>query len=134
MKINFDKIGFAASSICAVHCMIVPLVITLMPFISLGFIESEAFENTFFIASMICGLGAVCFGNTFKKNKLIFFILSFGMLLLWLANFAHERNWNPQSSLIMIFAGIFMCLGHWLNNKLCNSCHSCRLDKENGPG
>ena len=132
MKINLDKIGFAASSICAVHCVIVPLVITLIPFASMGFLVNEAFENSFFIASLLCGIGTICFGNVFKRNKLIFFSLALGLFLLWLGNYAHERNWNPQSTFIMIFGGFFMCVGHWLNNKLCNSCHSCRLDKING--
>ena len=128
MKFNFDKLGFAASSICAVHCVIVPLFITIVPFISIGFLASEAFENTFFWSSILCGIGTICFTNPYKKNKIIFFLLALGMFLLWFGNYAHENNWNRESTFSLIFGGLLMCLGHWFNNKLCNSCHSCRLD------
>ena len=45
--INLDKLGMTASLTCAVHCMAMPLVITILPYVGLSFIASEGFEYTF---------------------------------------------------------------------------------------
>lgn len=42
-----DRIGAAASLLCAVHCALLPFVLALLPLIGLGFLAGHTFERTF---------------------------------------------------------------------------------------
>ena len=43
-RIDLDKAGATASLACAVHCALMPLVVTLLPLVGLGFLADERTE------------------------------------------------------------------------------------------
>ena len=43
-KINYDALGIAASVACAIHCAVLPLVITSLPILGINIINNFWFE------------------------------------------------------------------------------------------
>lgn len=62
-----DKLGILASVACAVHCAVLPLVITVLPLIGMEFLANEWVE-----ISMIClaiGIGAWSLVGAYSSHK-----------------------------------------------------------------
>ena len=81
MSINLDKIGMTSSLTCAIHCMAMPLVVTFLPYIGLGFIATESFEWAMLLISSMLGIGSVCMGYKLHRNKKVSMLLSLGLAL-----------------------------------------------------
>jgi hypothetical protein len=126
-----DKAGMIASITCAIHCMIMPLIVTLLPIFGLSLFATEEFEWMLLMVSAMLGLTSLCFG--FKKHKSFraFSFLGIGLTFLVIGRLAHEhvshfRVFTFDIYLLFLVAGaILVALSHWLNNKLCKSCLPC---------
>jgi hypothetical protein len=118
-----DKLGIAISSICAVHCAVAPILITLAPLIGLGFIFEEKFETTIILVSL--GLAFLSLVWGFYKDHKKFeplFLLLLGACFIYLSRL--EAITLPEP-LLMTLGGLSIALSHFINMKLCNHCHSC---------
>jgi hypothetical protein len=133
MKINVDRIGMISSLTCAIHCTIMPLVVTMLPIIGLSLLATEEFEWMLLIGSAILGIVSLCFG--FKKHK-SFKALSFlstGLVLIVIGRLTHHHYHSLKFFhldlyvLFLIAGGILVSFSHWLNNKLCSSCTPCKI-------
>lgn len=54
----WDRLGFAASSLCAVHCVCMPWLLLAMPFLAGSWLVDRELERGFVIASVL--LAAIC--------------------------------------------------------------------------
>jgi hypothetical protein len=122
-----DKLGIVSSTTCAIHCLVLPLVITFIPYLGLSFFANETFEIIMLVTSIILSMFSICFGYKTHKNKKITLLFSFGLSLLVLGRYVHENNYTPTSALILFLGGIIIALSHYINKKLCNSCTSCSV-------
>jgi hypothetical protein len=126
-----DKAGMVASITCAVHCMIMPLVITLLPIFGLSLFATEEFEWILLMISAMLGITSLCFGFRKHKSFKAFSFLGIGLTFLVIGRLAHEhvshfRVFIFDIYLLFLVAGaILVALSHWLNNKLCKSCLPC---------
>ena len=126
-----DKAGMIASITFAIHCMIMPLIVTLLPIFGLSLFATEEFEWMLLMVSAMLGVTSLCFG--FKKHKSFraFSFLGIGLTFLVIGRLAHEhvshfRVFTFDIYLLFLVAGaILVALSHWLNNKLCKSCLPC---------
>ena len=126
-----DKAGMIASITCAIHCMIMPLVITLLPIFGLSLFATEEFEWILLMISAMLGITSLCFGFRKHKSFKAFSFLGIGLTFLVIGRLAHEhvshfRVFTFDIYLLFLVAGaILVALSHWLNNKLCNACPPC---------
>jgi hypothetical protein len=126
-----DKAGMIASITCAIHCMIMPLVITLLPIFGLSLFATEEFEWILLMISAMLGITSLCFGFRKHKSFKAFSFLGIGLTFLVIGRLAHEhvshfRVFTFDIYLLFLVAGaILVALSHWLNNKLCKSCIPC---------
>ena len=58
-KTLLDKLGIWASSLCALHCLLLPILIPLVPFVSASFFAQDWFERSILSLSMM-----ICFDFT----------------------------------------------------------------------
>ena len=84
-NINWDWVGFSASLLCALHCALLPVLLTLSAFGSLYFLEAPAFEYSFIFIS--------------------FAIASFSLIQGYRK---HHRRWNALSLAAIGFSCILM--------------------------
>ncbi|HEY8783887.1 MAG TPA: MerC domain-containing protein [Mucilaginibacter sp.] len=55
---KLDRIGMTAFTLCAIHCAIVPLLITSLPLLGLGFLANPWFEWGMIIFALFIGIYA----------------------------------------------------------------------------
>jgi len=126
-----DKAGMIASITCAIHCMIMPLIVTLLPIFGLSLFATEEFEWILLMISAMLGVTSLCFGFRKHKSFRAFSFLGIGLTFLVIGRLAHEhvshfRVFTFDIYLLFLVAGaILVALSHWLNNKLCKSCLPC---------
>ena len=126
-----DKAGMIASITCAIHCMIMPLVITLLPIFGLSLFATEEFEWILLMISAMLGIISLCFGFRKHKSFKAFSFLGIGLTFLVIGRLAHEHIshfhiFEFDIYLLFLVIGAFMvAFSHWLNNKLCNTCPPC---------
>lgn len=123
-KINYDALGIAASIACAIHCAILPLVLSSLPILGVNIINNIFFEIGMILLAMIIGLYSLNHG--FKKHhhkKLPTYIFLLGMSLLIMKQILHQYQvW------FLIPAVIFVITAHFLNYQNCRKAAHCHTD------
>lgn len=119
---NLDTTGFWASLICAVHCVVVPMLLSFSVFGALPFLESKAIEYGILGISCIVGCSSLLpsyFRHHRKLNALLFLLTGFGMIVL--GQFIDRGFYE----VILTSLGAFsIALAHFINYKLCKKYHT----------
>ena len=116
-----DKVGTCISLTCAVHCMALPLIITILPFMGLGFLAGGTFEFGMIFFSLTLATMSLCWGTRIHGNRqILLFILA--ALIFFLTGHSIESHWHW---IFMAVGGTSLAFGHILNNRLCRSCPDC---------
>jgi len=90
-KINFDALGIVASIACAIHCAILPLLVSTLPLFGINIINNIWFEYGMIVLAFLIGLYALKHGYTKHHHHILPIVLfSAGILLLLLKQFFHE--------------------------------------------
>ena len=118
----FDRVGMMASSLCAVHCVLMPWLIMLLPTLAGTIFTSTKFENVFvgvsiFLAAFCGYLGCVKHGKW-----LIMALISIGALILCGVRLTapaicclDDVSWSH--ALGSAFGGSLLATSHYLNLK-----------------
>ncbi|MBN8836844.1 MAG: MerC domain-containing protein [Sphingobacteriia bacterium] len=114
-KINWDALGIATSVACAIHCALLPLVLTSLPLFGIEIIDNLYFEITM-IFMAFC-IGAFSLYHGWKKHHhsvkpLVVFTI--GMALLVLKQLLHQ--WQL---FFLLPAVVFIVAAHIINYKFC---------------
>lgn len=131
-RVDWDKAGMTASLACAVHCAAMPLVITLLPLVGLGFLATAWAEWLLVGISALLGVGSLCLGYREHRNSRALAILSVGLALIVLGRIIEERAHTLWGVPLLVFGGCVMAAAHWVNRRLCHSCHRCHPMQEIG--
>lgn len=122
-KINWDALGIATSIACAIHCAVLPLILTSLPIFGTNIIDNEAFEYFMILVAFIIGANALWHGYKRHHHKASPYILfGIGILLLLAKQFWHE--WQLW---FLVPAVIAIVYAHFRNYQLCrkaNHCHT----------
>lgn len=119
---RLDQIGTIISSACAVHCLAMPLVLTMLPFLGLGFLAHGAFDVVMITVAMSLALMSLCWGYRIHKSLKTFLFLIAAATFFFVG---HEFEGNHLHWLLMTLGGLSLAGGHLLNRKLCKSCQDC---------
>jgi hypothetical protein len=114
-KINWDALGVTVSIACAIHCAILPLVLSSLPLFGIDIIENIWFEYGMILLAFLVGSYSLYHG--FKKHHhswLPFILFSLGMLFLVAKQML--REWHLW---LLVPAVILIVASHFLNFKLC---------------
>jgi hypothetical protein len=115
IKINWDAFGIATSLACAIHCAILPLVLTSLPLFGVEIIENRWFEYLMIGIAFCVGSYALYHGRKKHHHSWLPMILfSIGMVFLVTKMIFHALQlW------LLVPAVILIVTAHFLNYKLC---------------
>lgn len=116
-KINWDAIGIATSIACAIHCALLPLILTSLPLFGVNIINNLPFESCMILLAFCVGAYSLYHG--WKKHHHRWGPLSIfcgGMSLLFC-----KQIWHPYELFFLIPAVIFIVSAHYLNFRFCRS-------------
>ncbi len=144
---RLDRVGSAVSSLCAVHCLLVPFLLGALPVVGLAFLIEPAFEWTIIGASAL--IGVLALGGGAKRHgapgPLVAFALGLGLfvvarLLEHAAGHAHvgdaaHHGMRTAPWLVVtlsVLGGIAIVAAHLWNTRLVGThAHTCH-DHDHG--
>ncbi|MBW7856513.1 MAG: MerC domain-containing protein [Ignavibacteriaceae bacterium] len=130
---RLDMIGFSASTICAIHCAIMPILLSLLPLGLFEFATSVYFEIGVIGISIIIGL--YTFRDGYLKHHhnpipIIIFIGGFCIIIAGHFIFGghdHSESMTDHGVIhffIVPLGAIFIGVSHFLNIKKMKSCNA----------
>src|SRR3954470_13248512 len=117
-RINWDAIGVATSVACAIHCALLPLILTSLPLFGVNVINNLSFE--FFMIALAFCIGAYALYSGWKKHHrswLPFIFFTAGIIFLFC-----KQIWHNYQLEFLIPAVILIVTAHYLNYRLCRAC------------
>ena len=125
-KIYLDKLAISLSALCIIHCLAVPVLITLLPVISSLGLADEKFH--FWMTMMVIPTSIYALSLGCKKHKSTLFLIAglIGITFLLLSVFLnHELIGEIGEKLLTVIGAIFIALAHYKNIALCRYHDSC---------
>jgi hypothetical protein len=126
---KLDKIGVSLSAICLFHCLLLPVLLATVPFMSfLSFLKTPVAEALLIIFAISNAILTVTMG--FKKHKKFIvpaFFLS-GAVMLSFFFFAHDLV--EKNEYIILIGAALIGIGHIFNNSFCKSCKRCEINEQ----
>lgn len=120
---KFDWLGICLSGVCAVHCLLVPILLPVFLVLNLGFLAEESFEFwSWTITFGLCLLITV-YQFAFKHKHGSVFIplaISFGLIM------NKELFGETGEPYVALLAGLLLVTTHMLNLKMCELCPKCK--------
>lgn len=117
--VSFDALGIAASTLCLIHCLAMPFVISLLPVLGWQFLEGR--NAHYVLASFVFAfaLSAIVPGYLKHKRVDILFGMAIGLTCVLIATFAPYSILPEKLELPLITMGnIILVITHWRNRGL----------------
>ncbi len=118
-----DQLGAGLSLACAAHCMATPLLLSLLPFVGLGFLADESVETLLLGTSLVLAVGSLCWGFRVHHQRRTLLLLGAAFLLIVAGRFSPEET--AEVVCVVLGAGL-LAVGHLLNRYLCKTCLQCQ--------
>ena len=122
-RINWDAVGITTSVACAIHCAVLPMVLSTLPIFGINIIDNVVFEC--FMIFLALAIGSYSFWHGYRKHHhsiISLLIFSFGILLLFA-----KQLWHDYQFWLLPFAVILIVTAHMVNYRSCrvhNHAHS----------
>lgn len=122
-RINWDALGIAASVACAIHCAVLPLLLSSLPILGMNIVDNEGFE--YFMIGLAFVIGSYSLWHGYRRHHHSFLpvlMFSIGIVLL-----IAKQVWHEFQLVFLPFAILLIIGAHLLNYKACrvhNHAHS----------
>ncbi|MCB1035779.1 MAG: MerC domain-containing protein [Acidobacteria bacterium] len=125
---RLDTVGGVASFLCAVHCAVLPFVVTLLPLWGLSFLAGETAEWGLLLLAATLGVGSLGLGYRQHRSIRTLALLVGAVGLLVAGRLVEQSSGGSASALFGVLGGLTLMSAHWLNYRLCRSCRKCRIE------
>lgn len=121
----YDKFAVSTSALCAIHCLFLPIILSLFPVLDSTFFGQEAFHK--WLLFLVIPLSLIAFTMGCKRHK-NWFVILLGfiglMTLICTAVYGHELLGHEGERIATLFGVSVLAMGHLLNYRLCrrNQC------------
>lgn len=117
-----DKLGIWISSVCALHCLLLPLLLPIAPLVASSVFAEVWFERTILSFSILVGFAALFVGfHKYHRQLYPIYSLVLGGLIYWNKDiFGH--HYEPFTIAV---GALLIIAAHLINLRLCKQCKSC---------
>ncbi len=117
-----DNTGACLSFTCAIHCMAMPLLVTILPLIGLSFLATERAELVLITGAIALAIGSLAWGIRNHRSWRAFLILIVALVFI-----ATSRTVVEGSFEVVFYSigGILLASAHLVNRHLCKTCLTC---------
>ncbi|MFT4652840.1 MAG: hypothetical protein ACJA0G_001825 [Kangiellaceae bacterium] len=119
---KLDRVGVWITSLCALHCLLLPILIPLAPLIASSFVAEAWFERVILSGSILVGFAALFIGfHKYHRQLYPIYSLVLGALIYW-----NKHMFGEAYEPITIAVGALLIIAaHVANLRLCKKCKSC---------
>ena len=119
---KLDRLGVWITSLCALHCLLLPILLPLAPLIASSFVAEAWFERVILSASILIGFAALFIGfHKYHRQLYPIYSLVLGALIYW-----NKHMFGEAYEPITIAVGAFLIIAaHLANLRLCKQCKKC---------
>ncbi|MGM9477343.1 MerC domain-containing protein [Pedobacter sp. GSP4] len=119
-KINLDRIGITASTLCALHCAALPFFITVLPMWGMGFLANEAVEISMIALSLILGVWSLSSAYRKQHRRIVpILVLVAGFACIAFGHFSGIGFLEP---VLIPLGGFTIAAAHYINLRLLKTC------------
>lgn len=120
-KVNWDFMGIATSVACAIHCAVLPVLISTLPIFGINIIHNSFFEWGMIALAFLVGCYSLLHGYIrHHKNYMPLIVFSTGAIFLVLKQFFVSYEY-----LFLSFAVFFIISSHLFNYRYCHQSKAC---------
>ena len=122
MQKIIDNLGITISSVCAIHCLLLPVIFLIAPY---SFLASHEFQEALIYYILPRALVAFVLGCRKHKDIRVAIMGTLGIILLGSALLLHDVHHSDQHNeelttvLITICGSVLLVVSHLRNRKLC---------------
>ena len=116
VKLNWDGLGIITSIACAIHCALLPLVLSSLPLFGINIIHNPLFEWSMIAIAFVIGVYALFHGYIKHHHSLLPVILfTIGFVFLFSKQFFHDHE-----VYFLIPAVSLIISAHYINYRYCH--------------
>jgi hypothetical protein len=123
---RLDLMGTCVSLMCALHCLTVPLLVTVLPLAGAGVFLGGSLEVLFIAASVALATGSLCWGFRRHRRWQMFIVLGAALTMIAVGRFLARESFEL---VFVVMGAAVLAGGHLLNRYLCLTCRVCE-DKD----
>ncbi|MFC6438748.1 MerC domain-containing protein [Bowmanella sp. JS7-9] len=117
-----DRFGIWISSLCALHCLLLPVLLPILPLIGASIFAEVWFERTILTLSLLVGSWALISGySRFHRQAYPLGLLLAGGLIYWNKDMFGES----MEPFTIAVGALLLITAHVSNLRLCNRCQDC---------
>lgn len=119
---KLDSIGMTASTLCAIHCAIVPLLLTFLPLSGLGFLANPLFEWGMILLALLLGVSSI-FLSYFRTHRKVLplLLLTAGFIIIIMGH-TYLKGW--MEAIVVPAGGLTIAIAHFINFKYVGACNN----------
>jgi MerC mercury resistance protein len=126
---HIDLLGTCVSLVCALHCLTLPFLMTVLPLAGAGVLLGGWLEVLFIAASVALATGSLCWGFRRHRRWRMFVVLGAALTMIAVGRFLASETYE----LVFVFIGAMaLAAGHVLNRYLCLTCVVCEDEPAHG--
>ncbi|TAN08152.1 MAG: MerC domain-containing protein [Rhodanobacteraceae bacterium] len=114
-----DRVGATASLLCAVHCVLLPFVLALLPLIGLEFLAGHTFERVFVTCAALLAGGSILAGYRRHRRPQALFLMVPGIALL-VFGIAIDLDANVLVHTVSVVTGGVLVASAHITNLVCS--------------
>ena len=121
-RVSWDIVGISASTLCAIHCLVLPLLVMMGSISGYGIVHNHTIENVIIGFSAVIGFSSLVpayLGHHRRPAPL--FVLVIGFLLITLSRLSIS---NLLETVLTTTGAATVAIAHLLNWRICRSVHS----------
>ena len=116
IKFNWDALGIITSVACAIHCAVLPIVISSLPILGINIIHNAYFEWAMILIAFFVGIYSLRHGYIkHHRSRIPVSFFTVGFIFLLLKQFLLSAEF-----IFLVFAVAFILTAHFINYRMCN--------------
>lgn len=115
-----DKFAISLSALCAIHCLLIPVLVVMTPSIAALNLQDEIFHIWMIVAVVPISAYALTMGCKNHKNIIVMLLGVMGLLILVLtAVLGHDFLTENLEKLFTVLGALLITIAHVWNYHLC---------------